>query len=174
MFSKMERWLAEVDGKLKESVAPSSFSSVANCSRCSLLLNSGNHANIGHSDCYSSERVFFDKSGGNLAEHLIDLAQSILTERQKSLLVSAVQELRWNSMTLTRLCEKLSRELKMSYSTVKWNMKRLTEMKLLLGGTEESKGIEARPTTLGCVIASMLTKTETNFQHGEIREPVKA
>jgi hypothetical protein len=100
-----------------------------------------------------------------LFKHLLVMAQSILTSRQKVLLVSAVQELRWNSMTLTRLCERLSHELKMSYSTVKWNIRRLATMRLLLGGTEASKGIDARPTTLGCLIASTLVQAGTDLRY---------
>jgi hypothetical protein len=48
--------------------------------------------------------------------------------------------------------------MKMSYSTVKWNIRRLVKMKLLLGGTLDSKGAEARLTRLGCFIVSALTQ----------------
>jgi hypothetical protein len=112
-----------------------------------------------------------DSFSGNpdveLVEGLFELAQSILTEKQRSLLLSAVSELRWNSMTLTRLCERLSRELGMSYSTVKWNIKRLTIMRLLTGGTENNKGTKAQVTALGRLIASTLAKENNSFRTSE-------
>jgi hypothetical protein len=110
-----------------------------------------------------------DSFSGNpnveLVEGLFDLAQSILTEKQRSLLLSAVSELRWNSMTLTRLSERLSRELGISYSTVKWNIKRLTILRLLSGGTENNKGTKAQVTALGQLIASTLAQENNSF-HG--------
>jgi hypothetical protein len=98
------------------------------------------------------------KLDSRLSEHLLELAQSVLSERQKFLLASASEELRYDSLTLTRLSERLSRGLKMSYSTVKWNLKRLRVLKLLYGGTESSKGTLARLTPLGRLITSMLVQ----------------
>jgi hypothetical protein len=162
MFSRKRRWLAEVGGKLEASVAPSgSKLSHGQRARCALLDGYLCSA-AGSSDCPHFGSLFSDKKDLKLVEQLFGIAKSILTERQKSLLVSAIQELRWNSMTLTRLCDRMSRELKMSYSTVKWNMRQLTSMKLLLGGTRKSKGIAARPTTLGLLIASMLIQADSS------------
>lgn len=168
MFSRMRRWLAEVDGKLEENATPSGDESVGRrMASCALL--GGNTCNAAaFSDCPRAKPSFSGKMDLRLVEQLFGIAKSLLTERQKSLLVSAVKELRWNTMTLTRLCEKLSRELKMSYSTVKWNVRRLTAMKLLLGGTETSKGLAARPTTLGCLMASMLVPATSNLQQNRL------
>jgi hypothetical protein len=165
VFSKVRRWLAEVDGKSREDVAPSSSDWVASCNGCCVPLDGTSCTDVMHSDCSSVGSLFSGRIDHRLLKHLLVMAQSILTPRQKALLVSAIQELRWNQVTLTRLCERLSRELKMSYSTVKWNIKRLATMKLLLGGTETSKGVDARPTTLGCLIASTLVRNGTDLQY---------
>jgi hypothetical protein len=158
MFSKMRRWLAEVDDKLGENAAPSDHELGTRLRASCALWDEDSCSSTVFRGCPGVGPWFSDKRDLRLVEQLLCLAKSVLTDRQKSLLVSAVQELRWSSMTLTRLCGKLSREMKMSYSTVKWNVKQLTAMKLLLGGTETSKGTEARPTTLGCLIASRLAE----------------
>jgi hypothetical protein len=132
-------------------------------------VNSYKKANYGATP-FASFSSSLDSFSGNLGvklvEGLFEMAQSILTDKQKSLLLSASSELRWNSMTLTRLCERLSRELEMSYSTVKWNIKRLTMMRLLSGGTENAKGAKAQVTALGHLIASILNQENNPCKSG--------
>jgi hypothetical protein len=160
MFSKLRRRLDEVEvtTKLEELMVPSKSNSATD-EACHNAVSSNKGTNITDAVC-GPLGSFSCKLNSELVERLFDLAQSVLTERQKFLLVSAVQELKWNSMTLTGLCETLSRELRMSYSTVKWNMRRLAAMKLLSGGTENSKGVRAQLTALGYLVASTLTQNE--------------
>jgi hypothetical protein len=156
-FSKLRRRLdvVEVTTKLERVMVPSSSNSAAD-EACHISASNNNGTSMADRVCRPPD-LFSSKLNCELVERLLDLAQSILTKRQKFLLVSAVQELRWNSMTLTRLCGRLSRELMMSYSTVKWNIRRLATLRLLSGGTENSKGIRAQLTALGDLVASMLT-----------------
>jgi DNA-binding protein Fis len=160
-FSKLRRWLdvVEVTTKLENVMVPSNSNSTTD-EACHKSASNNNGTTITDPVCRPLD-LFSSKLNGELVERLFDLARSVLTERQKFLLVSAVQELRWNSMTLTRLCERLSRELRMSYSTVKWNMRRLAAMRLLSGGTENSKGTRAQLTALGYLVASTLTLNES-------------
>ncbi len=162
-FSKLRRWLdvVEVTTKLEKVMVPSSNNSATN-EDCYNAVSNNNGTTLTDSVCRPLD-LFSSKLNSELVERLFGLAQSILTERQKSLLVSAVQELRWNSMTLTRLCERLSRELMMSYSTVKWNIRRLATLRLLSGGTENSKGMKAQLTTLGELVASMLIHDDSRL-----------
>jgi hypothetical protein len=159
-FSKLRRWLdvVEVTTKLQKVMVSSSSSSATDEACHNVADNNGATMT---DPVFRPLDFFSSRSNSELVERLLDLARSFLTERQKFLLVSAFQELRWNSMTLTRLCERLSRELGMSYSTVKWNVRRLAAMKLLSGGTEKCKGTMAQLTALGYLVASTLTLSES-------------
>jgi hypothetical protein len=172
MFSKLRRWLDEVEvtTKLEKLMVPSKSSSVTD-KACQNTTSSNNGTDITDPIC-GLMGSFSCKLNSELVERLFDLAQSVLTERQKFLLVSAVRELKWNSMTLTGLCETLSRELRMSYSTVKWNMRRLAAMKLLTGGTENSKGVRAQLTALGYLVASTLTLNERKSTWTSVKETI--
>ena len=149
--------MVEVTTKLQKVMVPSSNSSATEA--CHNAAN--NNGSTMTDPVFRPLDFFSSRPNSELVGRLLDLARSFLTERQKFLLVSAFQELRWNSMTLTRLCERLSRELGMSYSTVKWNMRRLAAMKLLSGGTEKCKGTMAQLTALGYLVASTLTLSES-------------
>jgi hypothetical protein len=157
VFSKVRRWLDGVTSKLQEVIAPSSSNSTAEDSVSSVAVDARGYSAT-RSACSPSQSLSLNKLDSGLSEHLLELAQSVLSEKQKFLLVCASEELRYDSMTLTRLCERLCRELRMSYSTVKWNIKRLKVLKLLYGGSENSKGTHAQLTPLGQLITSMLTQ----------------
>jgi hypothetical protein len=158
VFSKVRRWLDGVTSKLQEVIAPSSSNLTLNGVVSRVAVNAKRHT--ASSPSYSLSRTLSpSKLDSRLSEHLLELAQSVLSEKQKFLLVSASEELRYDSITLTRLSERLSRGLKMSYSTVKWNLKRLRVLKLLYGGTESCKGTPAKLTPLGRLIASMLAQS---------------
>jgi hypothetical protein len=154
-FSKLRRWLdkVEVTTKLQKVMTPSNSNSANYENTCKKV----SHGTAPLQPVCITPDSFLSNPNVEVVERLFDMAHSILTERQKLLLLSAVSELRWNSITLTRLCERLSRELGMSYSTVKWNIKRLTAMRLLSGGTENTKGTKAQLTALGNLIASTLS-----------------
>lgn len=169
MFSKVRRWLDGVTNKLQEVIAPSSSNSTADDGVSSVMVNTESRTAT-RSACSSSQSLPLNKLDSGLSECLLELAQSVLSEKQKFLLVSASEELRNDSMTLTRLCERLSRGLRMSYSTVKWNIKRLRVLKLLCGGTENSKGVCAQLTPLGHLIASMFVQNGNGSQNDAVRE----
>jgi hypothetical protein len=156
----------EVTNKSEKVMAPSNSNSTSGENRCKKASHDTGPMLRGCTplDSFSGDQNI------ELVERLFDMAQSILTERQKFLLVSAVTELRWNSMTLTALCERLARELGMSYSTVKWNVKRLTVMRLLSGGTENTKGTRAQLTPLGHLIVSMLSQNGNNAADNGAKE----
>jgi hypothetical protein len=160
VFSKVRRWLDGVTSKLEEVIAPSSSNPTASDFLPSVPAGSNSHNATSYA-IPTSQLLHLSTLDSGLNGHLLELAQMVLSERQKFLLLSASEELRYDSMTLTRLCERLARELRMSYSTVKWNLKRLRVLKLLLGGTEKSKGVHAQLTPLGYLIVSMLTKNES-------------
>ena len=169
MFSKVRRWLDGVTSKLQEVIAPSSSNLTLNYDVSSVADNAKG-CTATRSTCSPAQSLSLGRLDSGLGEHLLELAQSVLSEKQKFLLVSASEELRYDSMTLTRLCETLSRGLKMSYSTVKWNMKRLRVLKLLYGGTEHSKGVRAELTPLGRLIASMLGQNESSSYNNATKE----
>lgn len=162
MFTNRRRWRPEVEvtNKSEKVLAPYGSNSTDGEDN----NNKASHSTAQMVSLSSSLDSFSGSPNVELVEGLFEMAQSILTDKQKSLLVSALLELRWNSMTLTRLCERLSHELGMSYSTVKWNIKRLTIMRLLSGGTENTKGTKAQLTALGHLIASALNQ-ENNSSH---------
>ena len=151
MFSKLQRWLEEVAKKSKDAIGPSNSNTCMNRDGCCPFSKYPTSALQPEQN--QQESTFSNKWNNEIGKNLVSLAQSTLTERQKILLVSASQELQWESMTLTRLCSILSRESKMSYSTVKWNIRRLREINLLCGGTLNSKGTHAGLTSLGRLMA---------------------
>jgi hypothetical protein len=167
VFSKVRRWLDGVNGKLQEVIAPSSSNLGLDngVSRDVVNAKSRTANNVSYS---LSRTLSLGKLDSGLGKHLLELAQSVLSEKQKFLLVSASQELAYDSMTLTRLSERLSRGLKMSYSTVKWNLKRLRVLKLLYGGSEECKGTRAELTPLGRLITSMLAQNLNEQQSNTV------
>jgi hypothetical protein len=169
VFSKVRRWLDGVTSKLQEVVAPSSSNLTLDGGVSRTAVNARSRTATSP-PCFLSRTLSLSKLDSVVSEHLLELAQRVLSEKQKFLLVSASEELRYDSMTLTRLGERLSRGLKMSYSTVKWNLKRLRVLKLLYGGTEDCKGTLAKLTPLGCLIASMLAQNWNDQQNSAIKE----
>lgn len=169
MFSKVRRWLDGVNSKLQEVIAPSSSNLTLDGAVSRVVVNAKSRTATNLS--YSLSRTLSSsKLDSRLSEPLLELAQRVLSEKQKFLLVSASEELTYGSMTLTRLSERLSRSLKVSYSTVKWNLKRLRVLKLLYGGTERCKGIRAELTPLGRLIASMLAQNGNGQRNNTVNE----
>lgn len=82
----------------------------------------------------------------------IKLAESRLSRKQKRLLLLADEFLRYENMSLNSLVEKISKELKMPFSTVKWNINILRKTGLIDGGRKENKGLPARLTLGGKIL----------------------
>lgn len=86
----------------------------------------------------------------------IKLAETRLSKKQKQLLLLAHKLLQHEKMTLNSLIEKISKELKMPPSTVKWNVNVLRKAGLLQGGNENNKGLPACLTPGGKLLAQYL------------------
>jgi len=86
------------------------------------------------------------------------LAEFRLSDKQKQLLPLADEFLKHKEMSLNSLVEKISKELKMSFSTVKWNMNVLKKTGLIDGGRKNSKGLPARLTLGGKILVEYLRK----------------
>ena len=55
-------------------------------------------------------------------------------------------------MTLTSLADRISRTTKIPYSTVKWNLRVLVNLGLLVGGSAESRGKHAGFTSIAVML----------------------
>jgi DNA-binding transcriptional ArsR family regulator len=78
-----------------------------------------------------------------------------LTEKQRMMLriVSEVQD----NTLYTTLIEKVSEELDIPKSTVRWNMKGLRDAGLIAAGDRENKGVPVRLTDAGRVMAEIVS-----------------
>lgn len=103
-------------------------------------------------------RTFVQKFSEILSA-FIRLAELRLSRKQKQLLLLADELLQCNNMTLNSLIEEISREIKMPVSTVKWNVNVLKKAGLIEGGEKDSKGLPARLTQGGKILAKYLRKT---------------
>lgn len=84
--------------------------------------------------------------------------KNLLTKRQRSLLL-AVAEKNGEDNTFSRLIRKLSAEFNIPLSTVRWNLKLLKKVGLIIAGDKNNKGISVRLTVLGAIAYESL-KTE--------------
>jgi len=91
-----------------------------------------------------------------LMKSFVRLAQVRLSSKQKLLLKKARTLLSSRQMTLTSLAEYLSSELNLAHSTVKWNLRTLRDMDLLTAGDANEKGINAKLTLAGALLAGAL------------------
>jgi len=92
----------------------------------------------------------------SILKQFIRLAQVRLTSKQKLLLKKARTLLSLRQMTLTSLAEYLSSELNLAHSTVKWNLRTLRDMSLLTAGDANEKGINAKLTLAGELLAESI------------------
>lgn len=92
------------------------------------------------------------KNLNHLEEALATAAHAKLTEKQRAIL-------RWllefeGDEVYTNLINRLSDELDIPRSTVRWNMKGLREMDLIVAGTKENKGVPVSVTAMGRIMAN--------------------
>ncbi len=100
----------------------------------------------------------FIRSFSEILSAFIKLAESKLSRKQKRLLLLADEFLQYENMSLNSLVEKISKELKIPFSTVKWNINILRKSGLIDGGRKESKGLPARLTLGGKILAEYFRK----------------
>ncbi len=87
----------------------------------------------------------------------IRMAMEKLTPLQKALLAEALRKER-SGLTLTGLARELSSELGMPLSTVKWNLARLRDLGLIIGGDGRSRGRPFRLSAAGRALAKAIAK----------------
>jgi len=100
----------------------------------------------------------FTRGFSEILSAFIKLADSRLSRKQKRLLLLADEFLQYENMSLNSLVEKISKELKMPFSTVKWNINVLRKTGLIDGGRKESKGLPARLTLGGKILVEYFRK----------------
>jgi len=89
-----------------------------------------------------------------LEQALVKFAMSELTDLQKTLL----KKVRENEgkKTLTALTRELSKRYGIPESTVKWNLRKLRDMGLIIAGNAESKGTPVSLTEIGRLVVRHL------------------
>ena len=92
----------------------------------------------------------------SLAAAFLDVANARLSDTQKLVLVMSNRLLKFQKLTVTALADFLSLRSGVPYSTVKWNLRSLMEMGLLVGGTAENKGQLAYLTECAKMLAAHL------------------
>ena len=95
-----------------------------------------------------------------LENAIVCFAMTRLTEKQRILLRHIA--LRYGNhngnLTLTSLIDRLSSELKMSRSTVRWNLIGLRDAGLIKAGSRDNKGVPVKLTEAGLLVVSRLIK----------------
>jgi len=95
---------------------------------------------------------------------LIATASNSFTEKQRTLL-------RWLSEfsgcgdVYTVLIERLSRDLGIPKSTVRWNLRRLRDSGVITAGDRDNKGIPVELTEMGRLIAGHVSSTMEGTEH---------
>ena len=75
-----------------------------------------------------------------LAASFLQLAEMRLSDTQKLLLKSSAEVLRYHCLTMTSLADVLARRTGVPYSTVKWNLRLLVDLGLMVGGSTDDRG----------------------------------
>jgi DNA-binding transcriptional ArsR family regulator len=88
-----------------------------------------------------------------LEQALVASANTKLTEKQRTILKWLTLQYE-GSEVYTNLINKISNELDIPESTVRWNMRGLREAELIEAGTKENKGIPVSLTTMGRIMAN--------------------
>lgn len=90
-------------------------------------------------------------------EGALDAALSIrLTRKRRSLLRWLVEDYK-DEMVYTALIEKISKDLKIPRSTVRWNLRGLRDAGLITAGDRENKGMPVRLTKRGEIMANLIS-----------------
>ncbi|UCE09595.1 MAG: hypothetical protein JSW61_11565 [Candidatus Thorarchaeota archaeon] len=79
----------------------------------------------------------------SLASSFLSLAEHRLSDMQKTVLVMSAKVLEYHDLTVTALADHMSRRSHVPYSTLKWNLRLLTKMGLLVGGDTKNRGRKA-------------------------------
>ncbi len=88
-----------------------------------------------------------------LEQALITAASTKLTEKQRTILRWLTHHYREKAV-YTALIQRLSEELGIPESTVRWNLKGLREAELINAGTKNNKGVPVSLTEMGRIMAS--------------------
>ncbi len=114
----------------------------------------------GSKTCPMCEQTLFGSSFRSLASVFLKLAESKMNSTQKSVLVYSVKTLRYNEVSLTSLADLVSRKSGVAYSTVKWNLRSLVSMGLLIGGDTTNRGEPAQFTEEALMLVEYLETIE--------------
>lgn len=114
----------------------------------------------GPSACEECERYLDKSSFEKLAAAYFNLADARLGETQKTVLRCSVKVLTHNKTTLTSLADKISRKTQIPYSTVKWNLRSLVGLGLLVGGDTIRRGQMAEFTSTARMLVDFLEINE--------------
>jgi len=85
------------------------------------------------------------------------IALEKLSPTQKTILVRALDK-EGSGLTLTGLARALSAEMSIPLSTVKWNLSRLRELGLIIGGDGETRGKPFRLSRAGKALAKAIAR----------------
>lgn len=96
---------------------------------------------------------------------LASLASLGLTEKQRALLTWLAERYE-GGMNYTTLITKLSEEMRIPSSTIRWNLRILRDAGLIIAGHRENKGIPVKLTRKGRLIAEHLIKGVKNSLKG--------
>ncbi|MBD3205311.1 hypothetical protein GF319_03070 [Candidatus Bathyarchaeota archaeon] len=88
-----------------------------------------------------------------MEEALITSATTKLTQKQRIILKWLILQYD-GSEVYTNLINKISKDLDIPESTVRWNMRGLREADLIEAGTKDNKGIPVSLTTMGRIMAN--------------------
>ncbi len=111
----------------------------------------------GLSACKECERT---SSFKNLANAYLSLADARMSDTQKLVLKKSVYVLTHNELTLTSLADRVSRKTGVPYSTVKWNVRALVDLGLLVGGDASRRGHLASFTSTAYMLVEYLEMIE--------------
>ena len=114
----------------------------------------------GLSACKECERFLDISSFDQLTTAYFNLADARLSKTQKTVLRCSVNVLTHNEMTLTSLADKISRRTQVPYSTVKWNLRSLVSIGLLVGGDATRRGQLAGFTSIAKMLVAFLETNE--------------
>ena len=111
----------------------------------------------GLSACKECERT---SSFSNLATAYLSLAEARMSNTQKLVLKNSLYALTHNELTLTSLADRVSRKTGVPYSTVKWNVRALVDLGLLVGGDASRRGHLASFTSTAYMLVEYLEMIE--------------
>lgn len=103
-------------------------------------------------DAKPTEKPSFE----SLASAFLRLADVRMSDTQKAVLRTTAWLLTFHDLTVTGLADQVSRRSSLPYSTVKWNLRALMELGLLVGGDKATRGLQASLTATGIMLADYL------------------